>query len=91
MNRNVCYPAYLAEQAQVLAATYPDLLTVKVVGEKDMEKLGMNCFLAVSRGSEREGQLVVMEYNGQAAKSGKKAKKTNLTNPIAILSRNYHL
>lgn len=84
---NVCYPAYLAEQAQVLAAMYPDLLTVKVVGEKDMEKLGMNCFLAVSRGSEREGQLVVMEYNGQAAKSGKKAKKTNLTNPIAILGK----
>ena len=84
---NTCVPQYLTQKAQQLANQYPALLTLKVVGEKDMEKLGMNCFLAVSRGSEREGQLVVMEYNGQAAKSGKKAKKTNLTNPIAILGK----
>lgn len=90
---NVCHPAYLAAQAQNLAKTYPDLLTVKVVGEKEMAKLGMNCFLAVSRGSDQEGQLVIMEYNGQTTshKSTKKSKKsvdaTSLTNPIVMLGK----
>lgn len=84
---NVCYPEYLAAQAHALAAKYPDVLTVNVLGEKDMAKLGMNCFLAVSRGSDREGQLVVIEYNGLAANGSKKAKKTPLTNPIVILGK----
>lgn len=87
---NVCFPTYIAEQAQALATAYPDLLTVKVLGEKDMAKLGMNCFLAVSHGSEREGQLVLMEYNGQTpAKSAKKSKKaqSELQNPIVMVGK----
>lgn len=93
---NVCFPAYLAEQAQALATAYPDLLTVKVLGEKDMAKLGMNCFLAVSHGSEREGQLVLMEYNGQTTSptksnstKSKKTKKsqTDLHNPIVMVGK----
>lgn len=83
---NVCTPSYLADQARALAQQYPNVLTVKVLGEKDMAKLGMNCFLAVSQGSTQEGQFVIMEYNGQTAK-GKKAKTSELTNPIVMLGK----
>lgn len=84
---NVCFPAYMAEQAKKLAKAYPDLLTVKVLGEKDMAKLGMNCFLAVANGSEREGQLVILEYNGITNSKGKKSKKANLQSPIALVGK----
>ncbi|WP_298810973.1 leucyl aminopeptidase [uncultured Psychrobacter sp.] len=63
---NICFPAYMAEQAQELAKTYPDLLTVKVLGEEEMAALGMHCFLAVAQGSTKEGKLVLMEYRGKS-------------------------
>ncbi|MDN3452858.1 MULTISPECIES: leucyl aminopeptidase [unclassified Psychrobacter] len=63
---NICFPAYMAGQAQLLAKTYPDLLTVKVLGEDEMAALGMHCFLAVAQGSTKEGQLVLMEYRGKS-------------------------
>ena len=63
---NICFPAYMAEQAQELEATYPDLLKVTVLGEKEMAALGMNCFLSVAQGSTKEGKLVLMEYRGQS-------------------------
>lgn len=62
---NICFPVYMADQAKALAKAYPDLLKVTVLGESEMEELGMNCFLSVSRGSVREGQLVILEYQGQ--------------------------
>lgn len=77
---NVCFPAYLAEQAQHLAQQYPELLTVKVLGETQMQQLGMNCFLAVGRGSEHEPQLVLLEYNG-------KAKESSLDQPIVMVGK----
>ena len=64
---NICFPAYMAEQAQELAKTYPDLLTVKVLGEDEMSALGMHCFLAVAQGSTKEGKLVLMEYRGKSS------------------------
>ena len=64
---NICFPAYMAAQAQELAKTYPDLLTVKVLGEDEMSALGMNCFLSVAQGSTKEGQLVIMEYRGKSS------------------------
>lgn len=64
---NICFPAYMAEQAQALAKTYPDLLKVTIIDEKQMGALGMECFLAVARGSSKEGKLVLMEYQGKSA------------------------
>ncbi len=64
---NICFPAYMAEQAQELAKTYPDLLKVTVLGEKEMSALGMGCFMSVAQGSTKEGQLVLMEYQGKSA------------------------
>ncbi|AWT48120.1 leucyl aminopeptidase [Psychrobacter sp. YP14] len=75
---NVCFPEYMADQARALAKAYPELLQVTVLGESEMQELGMNCFLSVSRGSAREGQLVILEYKGQA-----NAAPTNTTSSLA--------
>jgi leucyl aminopeptidase len=66
---NVCFPEYLAEQALALGAKYPDLLKVSVLDEDALHELGMHSFLAVSKGSERPGRLITMEYLGKADNS----------------------
>ena len=59
---NVCFPEYLAEQALALAKQYPELLKVTVINEQQMADLGMNAFLAVSKGSDRPGRVITLEY-----------------------------
>ena len=39
-------------------------LEVKIIGEKEMKKLGMGCLLGVGQGSEQESQLVILKWNG---------------------------
>ncbi len=68
---NVCFPAYMAEQAQELAKAYSDVLKVTVLGEEEMTALGMDCFVAVAKGSAQEGKLVIMEYQGKSKFSAK--------------------
>lgn len=60
---NVCHPDYLVEQAKALAAAYP-ALKLKTISEKQAEKLGMGAFCSVARGSERDGQIMIFEYQG---------------------------
>ncbi|MCL6244086.1 leucyl aminopeptidase [Acinetobacter sp. ANC 7200] len=59
---NICFPEYLAEQAQALAAEFPDQLKVTVLDEQQMADLGMGAFLAVSKGSDRPGRIITIEY-----------------------------
>lgn len=66
---NICFPEYLAEQAQALAAEYPDLLKVTVLDEQQMADLGMGAFLAVSKGSERPGRIISMEYQAERSEA----------------------
>ncbi|CAM3752487.1 leucyl aminopeptidase [Parendozoicomonas haliclonae] len=73
---NVCTPKYLTAQAKELAKGAAKL-TVKALGEKEMEKLGMFSFLSVSKGSTEEGQLIIMDYKG-----GKKGDK-----PLVLLGK----
>jgi leucyl aminopeptidase len=61
---NICTPTYLAEQAVELGKRYG--IRVEVLEQKEMEKLGMGCFLAVARGSRQPPKLIVMEYQGGA-------------------------
>lgn len=63
---NICYPEYMAEQALALAAHYPELLRVTVLDHAQMTELGMHTFLAVSKGSAREGRLITLEYTGKS-------------------------
>lgn len=66
---NICFPEYLAEQAVALAAEYPDLLKVTVLDEQQMADLGMGAFLAVSKGSERPGRIISMEYQSERSEA----------------------
>jgi leucyl aminopeptidase len=61
---NICFPEYLADQALALGAEFPDLLKVNVLDEQQIADLGMYSFLAVSKGSERPGRIITMEYTG---------------------------
>lgn len=60
---NLCTPPYLAAQAKQLAKQYKGM-SCKVLGEKEMTKLGMNAYLAVTEGSIYPPQLAIMEYMG---------------------------
>ncbi len=63
---NEIYPKAYADRIKGLS----DLgLEVEVLGEKQLNKLGMHALLGVGLGSERESQLVVIRWNG-----GKKGK-----------------
>jgi len=74
---NVCTPTYIAEQAKAVAKNYNNI-KVKVLEEKDMEKLGMGSFLSVSKGSDEPGKMIILEYKG--AKDKKQA-------PIALVGK----
>ncbi|OOE46299.1 leucyl aminopeptidase [Salinivibrio kushneri] len=61
MPPNVANPAYLASQARRLADDY-ETVTTRIIGEQEMEKLGMYSYLAVGRGSKNESMMSIMEY-----------------------------
>jgi leucyl aminopeptidase len=65
---NVLTPARLAEQAQAIGSRTG--LDVQVLERDDMEKLGMNALLAVSRGSDQPPKLILLRIKGQ--RPGKK-------------------
>lgn len=58
-------PKMLAAAAKkALAGT---AATIKVLGEKEMQKLGMGAILGMARGSSEESQFIIMEYKGGTA------------------------
>ena len=59
---NICTPSYLADQAKAIAKTFK--LEVEVLEEKDMQKLGMNSLLSVTRGSREPAKLITLSYQG---------------------------
>lgn len=63
---NICFPEYLAEQARALAAEFPGVLKVTVLEEQQLADLGMHSFLAVSKGSERPGRVITLEYKANS-------------------------
>jgi leucyl aminopeptidase len=72
---NIATPAYLAETAKQLAKDYGFKATI--LEQKDMQKLGMNTLLAVSKGSHLPPKFIVLEHNG-----GKKTQK-----PIVLVGK----
>jgi leucyl aminopeptidase len=58
---NVLYPAEFAKRVKALESLGLD---VEILGEKEMEKLGMGSLLGVGQGSVRESQLVVIQWKG---------------------------
>ncbi|MDH4114792.1 MAG: leucyl aminopeptidase [Burkholderiaceae bacterium] len=64
---NICTPTFLGEQARKLARQWK--LGVEVLETKQLEALKMGSFLAVARGSTQPPRLIVLKYNGAAAKA----------------------
>ena len=62
---NIIYPETLAAEARKLGELG---VKVEVLGEKEMQRLGMGALLGVGQGSERESQLVTMQWNGADSK-----------------------
>ena len=60
---NELYPATFAKEVRQLTKLG---VKVEVLGETQMEKLGMKALLGVGQGSARESQVVVMQWNGAA-------------------------
>jgi leucyl aminopeptidase len=69
---NICTPTYLAEQAKALGKHFP-AISVTVLEENDMQKLGMGALLAVAQGSVEKAKLICLEYNGDKKKQTKVA------------------
>lgn len=63
---NICTPAYLAQEAKHIAGHY-DNIELEILDENDMAELGMDAFLAISRGSTNSGKLIVLNYSGTDA------------------------
>ncbi|UJF19598.1 leucyl aminopeptidase [Vibrio sp. SS-MA-C1-2] len=70
MPPNVANPAYLASQARRLADDYSTIKT-KIVGEQEMEELGMASYLAVGRGSNNESMMSIIEYKNNPDENAK--------------------
>ena len=60
---NVCTPSYLEQEALTLAKRHRNL-SVEVLNESKMEKLGMGALLSVTRGTKEDAKLIVFKYNG---------------------------
>lgn len=58
---NILHPESFAEEIKTLESLG---IKVTVLGEAEMTKLGMGSLLSVGQGSDKESQLVVMEWNG---------------------------
>lgn len=63
MPGNVLTPTRFAEEAVELADAN-DRLTTTILGENEMDRLGMGLLLGVSQGSDEEAKLIVVEYEG---------------------------
>jgi leucyl aminopeptidase len=59
---NIATPTYLANTAKDLAKDFKFKCTI--LEKKDMEKLGMNTLLSVSKGSYEPPKFIVLEHNG---------------------------
>lgn len=70
MPPNICNPAYLAEQAKHLATKF-GALSLEVIDETQMAELGMNAYLAVSRGSANPAYMSILHFNNAPDKNAK--------------------
>ncbi len=67
MPGNICTPSYLADRAKTLSRVYSNL-SAEILDEEELEELGMNAFLSVSKGSRQPAKMIVMNFlNGNPA------------------------
>jgi leucyl aminopeptidase len=73
---NICTPTFLADQAKDLAKNNA-AISVKILEEKAMQKLGMGAILAVAQGSAEDAKLICLEYKGASKKQA----------PVALIGK----
>ena len=61
MPGNICTPTYLADRAKTLTRVYSNL-SVDILDEAQLEEMGMNAFLSVSKGSRQPAKMIVMNF-----------------------------
>ncbi|MCH1614709.1 MAG: leucyl aminopeptidase [Acidimicrobiales bacterium] len=62
---NICNPNYLLKESRKLGKS--PLVKVSNLNESKMDALGMGAFMAVSKGSDAPGQMIIIHYNGGKA------------------------
>jgi leucyl aminopeptidase len=72
---NICTPTYLANAAKELSKSCK--FKIEILEKKDMEKLGMNTLLSVSRSSYQPPKFIVLRHEG-----GKKGDK-----PVVLVGK----
>jgi len=60
---NIANPTYLAEQAEIIAASNKKVDCL-VIDEAELKEMGMGAFIAISQGSDTPGKLIVLKYKG---------------------------
>ena len=63
---NVLTPTKVAEEAKAIAKA--EKISIKILEQKDMERLGMGALLGVARGSQEPPKFIILEYNGAKKK-----------------------
>jgi len=73
---NVLTPPGSPTEAKTVAKT--EGITIKILEQKEMERLGMGALLGVARGSQEPPKFIILEYNG--------AKKKD-TRPVVLVGK----
>jgi leucyl aminopeptidase len=60
---NICTPSYLGTVAKRLAREHRSI-RARVLGERELRRLGMGAFLSVTHGTDEPARLLVVEYRG---------------------------
>ena len=63
---NVLTPTKVAEEAKAIAKA--EKISIKILEQKEMERLGMGALLGVARGSQEPPKFIILEYNGAQKK-----------------------
>ncbi len=70
---NIIYPDSFVQRAKEDLSKYD--IKIEVLGEKEMQDLGMNALLGVGQGSSKDSKLLVMQYNGGEIENREALKK----------------
>jgi leucyl aminopeptidase len=83
LGANICTPAHLADVAHDLGKQYK--FEVDILERDDMEKLGMDAFLAVARGAKQSPRFIVMRYQGDKPHKNKGSKAKS--HPVVLVGK----
>lgn len=64
---NVLTPTRVAEEAKAIARA--EKISIKILEQKDMKRLGMGALLGVAQGSQEPPKFIILEYNGAKNKA----------------------